>query len=261
MSKVVLITGASRGLGLYTAQAFLKKGYTVYGTSRSAGNNIDGIKMLSLDVCEEQSCEKAVAEVIAAEGRIDVLVNNAGYGVSGPSEYIAEVDMVSQFDTNFFGVMRMTKLVLPHMRKNGSGIIINIGSVAGIIPLPFQSMYSASKAAVESFSQAVNFEAKPHGVRHICIEFGDMKTGFTNHRVKPPKTEPYTKAFLKSVGKMEKDEQNAPLPIKAARFIVKTAEKKRPKPVYVCGFGYKCVVLLRRILPLRISDFIIKKFI
>jgi len=221
--------------------------------------------MIQLDVCDSTSCKEAVTHVLKSEGRIDVLINNAGMGIAGPAETTSDEDALLQFETNFFGAVRMSKEVLPIMRTQGHGKIINITSVAAIIPIAFQSMYSASKAALEMFSQALSMEVSDFRITVTSIEFGDMKTGFTQNRKvldefqESGNTCVYDDMFEKSLGTMVHDEQNASLPTKEAKLIYKTALKKNPKPVIVCGFKYKLVVRLRRFLPIRFSHFLIKK--
>ena len=265
---VVLITGASSGLGCYTAQAFRKNGHIVYGTSRNVSSvkeNMQGINFIELDVCSDASCEKAVKKVIEKEGRIDILVNNAGMGIAGALEMTSVEEAKVQFETNFFGILRMCKMVLPYMRKEKRGMIINVSSVAAVVPIPFQSMYSAGKAAVESISHALAMETKEYGIRVSAIEFGDMKTEFTKNRriteesVTDEKSGIYDKTFKKSLKTMENDERNGPVPEKAAKLILKTAMKKNPKPIIVCGGKYKAIVMMRRLLPMRISNYIIGK--
>ena len=171
--KVVLITGASSGIGKVTAQHLAGLGYRVYGTSRKAENgnrtfsdeNSNGfIEMVNLDVCDNQSAKKAVEYVIEQEGRIDVLINNAGFGISGAIEETTEEEALAQFNTNFFGMHRMCRNVLPIMRKQKKGLIINIGSVAGQFSIPYQSMYSASKYAMESYTESLRMEVRDWGI-------------------------------------------------------------------------------------------------
>lgn len=263
---VVLITGASSGVGKFTAQAFVKKGHIVYGTSRDPRpeNTPEGVRMLALDVREDTSCHQAVAQVLAEQGRIDVLVNNAGMGIAGAVELTSDEEAQAQFATNFFGALNMCRAVMPAMRAQGGGRILFVSSVAACIPIPFQAMYSAGKAALEAVSHAIAMEAKLYGIKTVALEFGDMKTGFTKHRVVTEQSRQdeggaqiYTKVFQKSLATMERDEQKGPEPIKAARLIVAMATKKHPKPLVVCGFSYKLVAILRRFLPLRLSNWMI----
>jgi len=284
---VILITGASSGIGRYTAQKFHKEGHTVYGTSRNpekkdsnsekkdgspekkdnssenSGNGPKGnFNMIQLDVCDPESCSKAVSYVMEKEGRIDVLVNNAGIGIAGAVELTSDDEAKSQFETNFFGAVRMCREVLPIMRNQGRGKIINVTSVAAAVPIPFQAMYSACKAALESVSQCLRMETKHYGINVTAIEFGDIKTGFTGSRKiteASQRDEVYKKTFEKSLKTMEHDEQNGPRPFKAADLVYKTALGKNSRPVIVCGFKYKAVAVLRRKLPYRFTEFSIGK--
>ncbi len=262
---VVFITGATSGLGKYTAREFLKRGHKVYGTGRSVENEEkDGINFVKLDVCSEESCMAAIAYVIGREGRIDVLVNNAGFGVAGAVEFTSDTEAKAQFETNFFGILNMYRAVLPEMRKEKAGRIINISSVAAAMPIPFQAMYSAGKAAVETVSHAASMELEPYGISFVSIEFGDMKTGFTGNRKTAEKAEDdekvYKEVFERSIKRMERDEESGPLPDKAARLIVRAAAKKRSKPLIVCGFKYKIIVMMRRFLPIGLTNKLIKIF-
>jgi len=257
--RTVLVAGASSGLGKHTAAAFAALGWSVYGTSREVQPSTDGVKMLVLDVRDEAACRAVVEQVVAEAGGIDVLVNNAGFGIAGPMELTTDVDVHAQLETNLFGAIRMVRAVLPVMRAAGGGRIVNVGSVAATMPIPYQAMYSASKAALEVFSQAVGMEVAPFGVKCCCIEFGDMKTGFTARRHKVSDGGPYAARYSKSVARMEHDEQSAAEPVKAAQLVTKMALAKNPKPVVVCGADYKLLVALRRVLPLRASNAILAK--
>jgi len=257
--STVLVTGASSGLGKATAAAFAALGWQVFGTSREKQPDGDGVKMLVLDVRDSASCEAAVAQVVAAAGGVDVLVNNAGFGIAGPLELTLDADVHAQMETNLFGAIRMTQAVLPLMRAAGAGRIVNVGSVAATMPIAYQAMYSASKAALEVFSQAVSMEVAPFGVKCCCIEFGDMKTGFTAKREKVGDGGVYAARYDKSVARMEHDEQSAAEPIKAAKLVTKMALAKNPKPMVVCGADYKLLVALRRVLPLKASNAILAK--
>jgi len=255
----VLVTGASSGLGKHTAAAFAALGCSVYGTSREAQPDQAGVKMLELDVRDGAACRAVIAQVVGEAGGIDVLVNNAGFGIAGPLELTSDEDVHAQLETNLFGAIRMTQAVLPLMRVAGAGRIVNVGSVAATMPIPYQAMYAASKAALEVFSQAVGMEVAPFGIKCCCIEFGDMKTGFTARRQKVAHGGAYEVRYAKSVARMEHDEQSAAEPVGAARLVTKLAMAKNPKPMVVCGPDYKALVALRRVLPLRASNAILAK--
>jgi short-subunit dehydrogenase len=267
--KVVLITGASSGIGKVTAQHLAGLGYRVYGTSRKAENgnrtfsdeNSNGfIEMVNLDVCDNQSAKKAVEYVIEQEGRIDVLINNAGFGISGAIEETTEEEALAQFNTNFFGMHRMCRNVLPIMRKQKKGLIINIGSVAGQFSIPYQSMYSASKYAMESYTESLRMEVRDWGIRAVIIEPGDTRTGFTDNRYYTQESE--NTAYPKSRGsieKMEKDERNGDSPKNIAKIIGRLLNKKNPPVRITVGLAYKVFVQLKRIFPSRLIEFILTK--
>ena len=169
MSKTAIVTGASSGIGEATADRLAKAGYTVYGTSRrGAGVGSRSFHMLPLDVTSDASVEAAVGEVMRREGRIDLLVNNAGFGVAPAGAEESSIEQArSIFDTNFFGLIRMTRAVVPHMRRQGSGRIINIGSVLGLLPMPYGALYAATKHAVEGYSESLDHELRTRGIRVV----------------------------------------------------------------------------------------------
>jgi short-subunit dehydrogenase len=271
--NVVLVTGASSGIGKAVAEHLAGMGYKVYGTSRSADNGkvvyqgngsnqgVKGfVKLVRLDVCDDSSAEQAVQYILDAESRIDILVNNAGFGLSGAIEETTSAEVYSQFNTNFFGMHRMCRQVLPVMRKQGKGLIINIGSVAGLFGIPYQSMYSASKYAVEAYTEALRMEVREFGIRAVVVEPGDTKTGFTEHRFfsKESKESAYKKS-KGSIEKMMKDEQNGAGPEQIAKIVGKLTAGKNPPIRVTAGWMYKVFVFLKRILPARLAEFILSK--
>jgi short-subunit dehydrogenase len=268
--KVVLITGASSGIGKAAANLFAKDGFRVYGTSRKRQAeeaaekeaDVNGfVRMIQMDVCSAASVKEAIDYILKHEGRIDILVNNAGFGIAGSVEDTSEEEAFKQFDTNFFGVHRVLRQVIPIMRKQGSGLIINVSSVAGLISIPFQAMYSASKYAVEALTEALRLELKPYGIKAVAVEPGDTNTGFTGSRqfVAESENSVYRSRFIKAIDTMIKDETNGPGPEKVARVIIKAARMKNPPVRIVSGFSYKLLVLLRRIIPARLGEFILYK--
>ncbi|WP_418138353.1 oxidoreductase [Marinomonas sp. RS-M-Aa-14] len=182
---VALVTGASSGIGEATAKKLLTAGYRVYGTSRrGAISNQTGFPMLALDVTDDSSVEAAVAELIRLEGRIDLLVNNAGFGFSPAAAEESSIEQSkAMFDTNFHGVVRMTRAVVPHMRRQGRGRIINIGSILGVVPVPYAALYCASKHAVEGYSEALDHELRTQGIRVSVIEPAYVKTKFETNNI------------------------------------------------------------------------------
>lgn len=249
--KVALLTGGSSGIGLCTAQALYQAGCAVYEISRRPGET-PGVCHIFGDVTDEKSVEAAVRQVVEAEGRIDILVNNAGFGISGAVEFTDTEDAKRQFDVNFFGMVRVCRAVLPHMRGAGSGRIVNVSSVAAAIPIPFQTFYSASKAAINSYSMALANEVRPYGITVCAVMPGDIRTGFTAARKKTALgDESYGGRVSRSVMKMEMDEQKGMPPRSAGAFVARTALRRSVKPLYAIRLDYKFFVLLSRLLPVR----------
>src|SRR5881396_522686 len=186
-AKIALVTGASSGIGAATAERLAKAGYKVYGTSRrGARTGKQSFEMLSLDVTSDDSVEAAVAEVMRRDGRIDLLVNNAGFGVAPAGAEESSIDQArSIFETNFFGLIRMTRAVLPKMRRQGSGRIVNIGSVLGFLPMPYGALYAATKHAVEGYSESLDHELRTRGIRVSVIEPAYTKTQFDANFLEP----------------------------------------------------------------------------
>ena len=254
MKKVILVTGASSGLGLATAKALQAAGHTVYGTSRDA-KKMKGVPFnpLSMDVTDDASVTAAVETIIKAEGKIDVLVNNAGNGITGPL-YAMPVDTAKkQFEVNFFGVVRVSSAVVPGMIEKKQGLVINIGSLAGLFGLPYQGLYSASKFAVEGYSESLRMELQNTGVKVVVVNPGDFKTDFTASREKvkfPIKNELLNKEYDAAVAAMEKDESVGADPSKLGAQIVKIVDKTSPKHNYLVGaIGQTIVPNLKAALP------------
>ncbi|MGB8489815.1 MAG: SDR family NAD(P)-dependent oxidoreductase, partial [Bacteroidales bacterium] len=182
MDKVVLITGISSGFGRETAAILADKGHKVYGTVRKTGDPHGNVKVLEMDLTNHVSIKDAVRTIVENEGRIDVLINNAGMHIGGPAETTPLENVRLLIDTNFIGMVRLTQEVLPVMRSQGSGIIINISSIGGLMGLPFQSFYSAGKFAIEGFSEALRMEVRRFGIKVVVIEPGDFHTSNTANR-------------------------------------------------------------------------------
>ena len=251
MNKVVIITGGSSGIGLCTAAALRDRGCKVYELSRR-DSEVTGITHIKCDVTDEAQIAAAVGQVMAESGRIDILINNAGFGISGAVEFTDTTDVRRLFDVNFFGMVRMNRAVLPLMRRQGGGRIVNLSSVAAPVPIPFQTYYSAGKAAVNSYTMALSNEVKPFDISVCAVMPGDIKTGFTSARKKNIAGDDiYGGRITRSVAGMEKDEQTGMDPAKAGAFIASVALKNSRKPLYTIGFGYKCAVFLTKILPAR----------
>ena len=266
--SIILITGATSGIGKATAEFFCENGYTVYGTGRKAAvgtitqhPNGGSITMLSLDVTNDVSVQNCIEQIMLREGKIDILVNNAGFGIAGAIEETSMEQMRMQLETNLFGVHRMCKEVLPVMRKQGYGKIINISSVAGFIAIPYQAFYSVSKFGIEGYSRALREETARFGINVTLIQPGDTKTGFTNGRitVSNEKSDAYSQKMNLSVKRMEHDEQNGASPAKVARAIFKTAKSKHPPVSRTVGFQYKLIKTALRILPEKLAAFAVRK--
>lgn len=257
--KTVVITGGSSGIGLAAARLFRDKAWRVYDLSRRQSEE-RGVTHLFCDVTDGISVKNAVQTVWDREKRIDLLINNAGMGISGPVEFAAEEDVRRQFDVNFFGALRVTQEVIPFMRNRKSGTILFVTSVAAPIAIPFQAFYSASKSALQSLSLSLRNELAPFGIRVSSILPGDTKTGFTDARIKGEAGEPvYGQAMTRSVATMERDEKNGKSPETAARVIYHAGTARRPRPWYTVGAEYKFLVFLDRILPARLVRAIVGK--
>ena len=255
--RIVVITGASSGIGLAAVKEFLSNGDRVYGISRRECP-VSGSISIPCDVTDEAAVRAAIERIIEVEGRVDVLVCNAGFGISGTVEFTEMSEAKKQFDVNFFGTAACIRAALPHMREKGRGHIIVTGSVAGSIPIPFQTYYSASKAAINSYTMATANELKPFGITMCAVQPGDMATGFTAARNKiAAGDEIYGGRISRSVAGMEKDEQGGKGPEVAAAFICKVATRKRVRPLNTIGLQYKFFCFLAKILPAKLLNFIV----
>ncbi len=254
MGKVILVTGASSGIGLACATALQAKGHTVYGSSRDLKRMQSvSFKPIELDVTDDASVKAAIDKIIKAEGRIDVLVNNAGNGVTGPA-YAMPVDFAKkQFEVNFFGVVRVSSEVLPKMIEAKQGLVVNIGSLAGLFGLPYQSMYSASKYAIEGYSQSLRMELKNTGIKIAIINPGDFKSDFTKNRDKVPfpiQNEQLEKEYNAAVAAMEKDESIGSGPELIGKKLCQIVDSSSPSHRYLVGaIGQTIVPTLKAILP------------
>ncbi|MCQ2589387.1 MAG: SDR family NAD(P)-dependent oxidoreductase [Treponema sp.] len=259
MEKIIVITGGTSGIGLSTLNCFVKNGYKVYELSRrEKGENTSAVH-IPTDVTKEEQVRNAINFILEKEGKIHLLINNAGYGISGAIEFTSAEKAKQQFDVNFFGMVNVNLAVLPVMRQQGFGKIINISSVAAPIAIPFQAYYSASKAAIKSYSMALANEVKPFGIQVSTILPGDIKTGFTNARQKIIQGDDiYNGRISRSVAVMEHDEQNGMSSDTAGKMIYNIAIRKKIKPVYTLGLKYKLVILLTKILSERMINFIVR---
>ncbi len=259
MKKVVVITGASSGIGLATAKRCLNEGCTVYGISLKL-NEDHGFTEYQADVNDTARMQELFKEIFDKEGQLDVLVNNAGFGIAGAIEDSKPENIKAQISTNLTSMIVNASLALPYIKKSKCGRIVNTSSVGGLIPLPFQATYSASKAGVEIFSRALAIEVKPFGVKVTAICPGDTQTGFTAARVVDEnKNSDYSKRMKRSVGKMEHDEQHGKSPDTVAKAICKAIKSKRPPLRKTVGGMSKFEVFLTRIVPLRFLSFVVRK--
>ena len=213
--RAAIVTGGSSGIGLEAARALRERGLKVFVLSRRPFSE-KGLHHICADVSDEQQCAAAVREILERGDDLELLVNNAGFGISGAVEFTELTDAKKQMDVNFFGTVNMTKAVLPHLRKRGGGRIVNISSVAAPAAIPFQAFYSATKAAINDYTAALANEVRPYGVTATAVQPGDIATGFTAAREKSiVGDEAYQGRISKSVRKMEHDEQNGMDPAKA----------------------------------------------
>ena len=262
----IFITGASSGFGRAVAAHLAKRGHTVYGTSRSPKSDItDGVQMLRMDVRSPESVDAAVDSVIRREGHIDVLINNAGMGIAGAAELASPDDIRLQMETNFIGCTNVCRAVLRYMRPRRKGLIINISSIAGIFSIPYQGLYSASKFAIEGYSQALAMETSRFGINVVIIAPGDFNTGFTSARRLCPETASspdYSASFARVRANFERDELRGGSPDMLARRICRIIESRRPRRRYVVptSAAQWLAVRLSGLLPRRTFGWILKTF-
>ncbi|WP_040396092.1 SDR family oxidoreductase [Aquimarina agarilytica] len=252
--KVVLITGGSSGIGKAIGIHLTKKGYTVYGTTRNVSKYPDftHFPLLELDVTKAGTIKKAVQELLSKEDGIDVLVNNAGVGITGPVEEIPEQEISSHFETNYFGAIKVMKGVLPQMRKQQSGLIINVTSIAGYMGLPFRGVYSASKAALEVTTEAMRMETKAFGIKITNLAPGDFATNIAGGRYHAPviKGSDYQKNYQLSLDLMDAHVDEGGDPKAVGIMVEKIILTPNPRIHYKVGaFMQKFSVFLKRILP------------
>ncbi len=259
MSRTVaIVTGGTSGIGKETVRALRQQGCTVYNFSRRADETDE--RHLSVDVTDEAAVKAAVDEVMQKAGRLDIVVNCAGFGISGAVEFTELAEAKRQMDVNFFGMVNVNKAVIPYMREAEKGTIVNISSVAAPVPIPFQTYYSASKAAINAYTLAAANELRPYGVKICAVMPGDIRTGFTDARTKSAEgDEAYGGRISRSVAVMEHDEQNGMSPAVAGKYIARLALKKHPKPLSSIGFSYKLVCTLVKILPCRFANWVVGK--
>lgn len=265
--RVVLVTGASSGIGRACAVRLAGQGYRVYGASRRIpmdGAFSSTFQAIPMDVTDAKSVADGVALILAREGRLDILVNNAGMGIAGPVESTSIEEAKRQLDVNFFGAFRLCRAVLPAMRAQGGGYIINIGSIGGMIAIPYQALYSASKFALEGLSEALRLEVGPLGIRVVLIQPGDYKTQFTQNRqltASSGEESVYRRSFRSALARMTADEQSGPPPEEVARLLQRIVETRNPRLRYTTGkLEQRGAVWVKRLLPYSILERAMRRY-
>ena len=250
-TKTVLVTGASSGIGQATALLLAQKGYHVFGTSRyPISRIIPQVEMIALDVRSDESVEACIKTVMKKAGRLDILINNAGYELSGALEETSLDEAAGQFDTNFLGVLRMIKAALPIMREQNQGQIINISSLAGLVGIPFLGMYSASKFALEGYSESLRYEVKPFNIHVSMVEPSFLKTPMMNTRqLAAHPIRDYDQWRKRALAAVREFEENAPGPELVANIVLKIIKSKSPRLRYILGQQAAVVSNLQRFLP------------
>lgn len=256
--KVALVTGVSSGIGRAIAAVLSSHGFRVFGTQRkpeTARENAQGVAVIPLDVREEQSVRDCIASVLDGAGRIDALVNNAGYALVGALEETSIEEARSLFETNFFGVLRMSQAVLPIFRRQGYGRIVNIGSATGFLPAPYQGIYAASKHAIEGYSESLDHEARQFGIRVSVIEPAFTQTNMAeNAHVAAGLLAPYNAERSRVVEAVRKSIANGGDPRKVAEIVAEALTARSPRPVYLAGRDARVVSLLRKFAPSGVFD-------
>jgi NAD(P)-dependent dehydrogenase (short-subunit alcohol dehydrogenase family) len=261
---VVLVTGASSGIGRACADLLAAGGCRVYGASRTAPGVEAPWPSLRMDVGDEASVAEGVAHVLEREGRIDAVVNCAGFGIAGAVEDTSIEEAQGQFDTNFFGVLRVCRAVLPSMRARRSGTIVNVSSIAGLVSLPFQAFYSASKFALEGMTEALRMEVRPFGIHVVLVEPGDTRTRFTANRRKTSgsmcEASAYRTAFAEAMGRVENEEQGGVDPTPVARVVARVVKASAPDLRYTVGpTMQRLAPLIRGVLPFSVYEKMMRK--
>jgi len=257
MAKVILITGASAGIGRACADRLSQSGWSVVGASRR-GSSSGGWTPIEMDVDSDESVRTGVAAVVGEHARLDAVVACAGWGLAGPVELTPISDAKDQLETNFWGAVRVVQESLPVMRRQGGGRVVLISSIGGIVAIPFQAFYSASKFAMEGYGEALAYEVAPFGIQVTLVEPGNVRTDFTASRRdvdSPGSDETYSAAVKKAVGLMEKDEANGVDPADVAAVVDKVLRSvKPPRRVSVGKLDERVGILGKRLLPYRLFE-------
>lgn len=253
-SKIVLITGGSSGIGKAIGIYLTSKGHIVYGTTRNKTKypNFSDFSLLEMDVREPKTIELVVSEILKKVGRIDVLINNAGVGITGPLEETPHAEILKAFDTNFNGPLNVIKAVLPQMRIQKDGLIINITSIAGYMGLPYRGIYSATKGALETITESLRVETRDFGIKATCIAPGDFATAIAAGRYHSPiiKGSPYEAAYGATLRTIDNHVDKGGDPLDVAKLVYRVMLKKKPRIHYKVGsFLQKFSIVLKRILP------------
>jgi len=259
---VAIVTGASTGIGRATAEKLRAAGYRVFGTSRKfAPERSDGITMLTCDVSQDASVAKLVDEVLSKAGRIDLLVNNAGIGLLGGAEESSIAQAQALFDVNVYGVLRMTNAVLPTMRLQGKGRIINMSSILGLIPSPYNALYASTKHAIEGYSESLDHELRTFGIRVVLVEPGFTRTSFEENITKPDRSlTVYDQVRASMEALMQKGVEAGDAPEIVADAVLKAATDPAPRRRYTAGKLAQRVRLMRRFLPESLVDKNLRKY-
>jgi NAD(P)-dependent dehydrogenase (short-subunit alcohol dehydrogenase family) len=268
VERVILITGASSGIGKACARYLAERGYRVYGTSRKItgdGPVEDGsVRMIQMDVNDDRSVVSGINRVLQDAGRLDVVVNNAGFGIAGAIEDTSIEEAKALFETNLFGLLRVCRAILPKMREQGSGTIVNISSLAGRIGLPYQGMYSATKFAVEGLTEALRMEVKLFRIKVVLIEPGDFRTGFTSNRVHTAASKEgsaYQERFQRTLRVAELDEEKGSSPERIARLLYRILQDSSPRVRYSTGEALqRAAAVLKEILPSKLFEWGLMKY-
>lgn len=252
--KIILITGGSSGIGKAIGIYLTSKGFTVYGTTRSVAKYPDftDFKLLPMDVREPDSIKAAVDSLVEKEGRLDVVVNNAGIGITGPLEETPNTEVLKAFDTNFNGPLNVIKTVLPQMRLQNHGLIINITSIAGYMGLPFRGIYCATKGALEIITESFRLETKAFGIHFASLAPGDFATNIASGRYHAPveKDSPYREAYEKTLMSIDEDVDNGGNPLEVAKKVLQIIRTENPQVHYKVGsFLQRFSIVLKKILP------------
>ena len=256
----IIITGTSAGIGFTLAEYLGKKGHTVFGLSRK---NVESnyFKTIPTDITDHSQVQNAIAEVLKTESRIDLLINNAGMGMVGPVEDSSQAEILQLFNLNLVGTVQMMTAVLPHMRAQKMGRIINISSIGSEMGLPFRGFYSASKASVDKVTEAIRYEVSPWNIQVCALHLGDIKTKIAENRVKTKISEPYQKIFDKVYGLMNAHVDHGNEPLEVAEYIEKLLEKRKWKAhFYYAKLGQRIGVPLKWMLPQNFYENLMRRY-